>query len=114
MPSGQEFLQRMMDALALSDPEWDIAVGSPEFKILESVSTELASVAFNSTLNDFHFDIDVKSGADLDNFVQLFGTTRQLGKRATGTVTFSRGTPADVDYSVPYGSQVVSPATLRS
>lgn len=112
MASRNEILGRLRDALSLTDPEWDVSVGSPVYKIMEAVATEMAGVYDNALLNDYHFDIDTKTGTTLDAFVEMFGLVRLMGKRATGTVTFSRGTPDhNVDYDIPTGTQVLKPAS---
>lgn len=110
MATPKEILQRLLSSLSLQDPEWDILAGSPEYKILEAVSTELSGVFQNNLLHDYHFDIDSKAGAELDRFVALFGMKRRLGTRATGTVILSRGTPATADIDIPAGVQVVKPS----
>lgn len=101
----------MRDALQIQDPEWDISPGSPEWKVLEAVAQQIENLTFNSVLNDFHFDVDKKSGLELDLFMSLFGYSRIRAKRATGEVTFSRGTAATFDYVIPLGTQVFVPAT---
>lgn len=114
MPRPEEILARLRDALVFSDPQWDVSVGTPEYKILEAVSMEVANYTNDSTLLATNFDIDTKAGQDLDNFVRLFGFERLQAKRATGTVTFSRGTLADQDYVINFGTQVYTPSTATS
>ena len=110
----QDILQRLRDSLSLRDPEWDVAVGSPEYKILEAVAAELYAVEANSLLADYHFEVDTKIGLALDRFVAMWGVYRLAAKRATGTVTLSRGTAATVDIDIPSGVQVMKPATSIS
>lgn len=115
MPSREELISRIVASLRFSDPEWDIVPGSPEYKMVESFAQELASLSFDQFIHDFHFDIEKKSGLDLDNFVAMFGFQRVLSKRATGVVRFTRGTPdPDNDYVVPLGTQVYVPANEDS
>lgn len=114
MPAAEEYLARLRDTLRLSDPEWDVAVGTPEYKILEAVSVELARASDDSALLSVNFDIETKAGIDLDNFVRIWGFERLAAKRATGTVTFSRGTPANRDYSISFGTQVFAPSTTTT
>ena len=111
MPTKKEILSRLRTALTLEDPEWDVSIGTPEYKILEAVSQEIKKVYHNDTLHDYHFDIERKSGEELDDFVELFGVERRGGKRATGEVTFKRGESADRDYTIPTGVQVLKPTT---
>jgi Baseplate J-like protein len=92
MADATTVLNRLIAALTAQDPTWDIGVGTAEYKILEAVSQEIATAANNNTLQNYSFDITTKSGADLDSFCALFGIYRDLGKRATGTATFSTST----------------------
>lgn len=114
MATANEILGRMRDALTLSDPQWDVTVGTPTYKILESVALEIAGVFNHSLLQDYHFDVDTKYGEALDDFVELFGITRLRARRATGTVTFSRGTMAEQDHPIPIGTQVFKPSSTDS
>lgn len=108
MARVEEILERMRSALRIADPEWDIAPGTPEYRILEAVAQEIANVAHDGLLSDYHFDIDRKSGPDLDAFVGLFGFSRLMGRRATGYVTFGRGTTAQEAVVIPLGTQVAA------
>lgn len=110
MARREEIFTAMRDYLRISNSEWEIAPGSPEFKILESVAVQLEGMTFDAVLNDYHWDIDKKNGVALDEFVSLFGFTRIPASRATGTVMFKRGTPAVKNYSIPRGTQVYVPA----
>lgn len=114
MGRREDILARLRTALQLSDPEWDAAPGTPEYKILEAVAQELDSVTYDSVLSDYGLDINKKSGLELDAFVGMFGFTRVRPRRATGVVTFSRGVAADVNYAIPVGTQVAVPATAVS
>ena len=89
MASTSTILNRLIASLNAQDPTWDIGVGTAEYKILEAVANEIATAANNNTLQNYSFDITTKTGADLDNFCSIFGIYRNLGKRATGTATFS-------------------------
>src|SRR4030067_594712 len=101
----------MRDALQLQDPEWDITPGTGEYRILEALAQQVENITYNSVLNDYHFDVDKKSGLELDFFMSLFGFSRIKARRAIGEVTFSRGTPAAQDYAISIGTQVLAPAT---
>lgn len=105
-------LARLQAALSTYDPTWDVSVGSATYKILESVANEIANANNNSTLQTYSYDINTKSGNDLDTFCNLFGVYRQLGKRAVGLVTFSTGTtPTTNIINIPIGTQVAVPVS---
>lgn len=109
MATASQILARLQSQLALTDSTWDITVGTPEYKILEAVASELATAANNSTLQSYSFDINTKSGSALDQYVSLFGMYRLLGYSATGTVTFSTSSAASANYYIPMGTQVYVP-----
>ena len=50
--------------------------------------------------------LDTSSGRDLDQLVALVGVPRRRRGLATGTITFSRRTPAPADVFVPAGTRV--------
>ena len=102
-------LARLQAALSVYDPSWDVSVGTATFKILEAVAQEIAYANNNSVLQTYSYDISTKSGAELDAFCNLFGIYRQLGKRASGTVTFSISTASTTVVNIPVGTQVSVP-----
>jgi len=103
-------LARLQAALSVYDPTWDVSVGTATYKILEAVAQEIATANNNSVLQAYSYNINTKNGNQLDNFCNLFGVYRQLGKRASGLVTFSTGgTPATNILDVPVGTQVAIP-----
>lgn len=109
MATASDVLARLLANLTLTDSTWDVSVGTPEYKIMESVANEIATAANNSTLQSYSFDINTKSGAALDAYVALFGIYRLMGYRATGTVTFSTSPLAVANYDIPMGTQVYVP-----
>lgn len=110
MPRREEILSNMRMYLQSQDPQWDISPGTPEFKILEAVAQQLESVSLDGLLSTYHFDIDKKSGAELDLFLALFGFYRLRAQRATGMVVMTRGSDAPSDMAIPLGTQVLVPA----
>lgn len=52
--------------------------------------------------------IDFATGNSLDFLAALIGYKRREAKRATGTVTFSRSTPATSDIIIPAGTRVAT------
>jgi len=113
MADATGVLSRLQAALSTYDPTWDVSVGSATYKILESVAQEIANANNNSTLQTYSYDINTKSGNDLDVFCNLFGVYRQLGKRAVGSVLFSTNTPATSIINIPIGTQVAVPVSTN-
>jgi uncharacterized phage protein gp47/JayE len=101
---------RIVDALYLSDPELDTSIGTPLRKIIDAVSEQIAQTTVDGYLVDYQYDIDSKTGGDLDDFCANFGIARLIGTRAAGIVTFSRGQSIanTLAVSVPAGTQVTS------
>ncbi|AIY89881.1 baseplate J/gp47 family protein [Geoglobus acetivorans] len=52
--------------------------------------------------------IDFATGQSLDNIAALVGFVRTPASKATGTVTFSRSTPATADITIPAGTRVAT------
>jgi len=109
MADTSGILARLQASLSVYDPTWDVGVGSATYKILESVASEIALANNNSTLQTYSYNINTKYGIELDAFCNLFGVYRQLGKRATGVVTFTINTASANIIDIPVGTQVAVP-----
>lgn len=108
MWTQDEFSKKIRDQLYLLDPEISAEVGTPERKIIDAVSQALAETQFQGFVEDYQFDIDTKFGQDLDDFVQLFGFSRQTAKRAIGEVTFKRNQTNGAAVLIPTGTQLTT------
>src|SRR3954469_9622947 len=108
MPNASEIASSIVANLALSEPTLDTSIGSITRKIVDAVAQSVAEQSADNHLINYTYDIDSKSGADLTDFVALFGFKRLGGGRATGVVTFKRNaTRAAISLtSVPMGTQV--------
>ena len=104
---------QILNNLKVLDPELDTSVGTPARKIVDSVAYAISQAYIDNHVLAYQYDIDAKSGADLDAFTQLFGITRLTAKKASGTVAFTRatGTLSSVIVSIPYGTQISSNTT---
>jgi uncharacterized phage protein gp47/JayE len=109
MADAGTVLARLQAALSVYDPSWDISAGSATYKILEAVAQEISVANNNSTLQTYSYDVNTKSGSELDVFCNLFGVYRQLGKRSSGTVTFSTTGNSVAITVIPVGTQVAIP-----
>lgn len=114
MPSSiPEYVQRMRDALAVSDPDLDTSIGTTARKIIDAVGEVAAEVSVDKYLLDYQYDLEAKTGADLDDFVALFGFTRLAAKRSTGAVVFERETAsATTNILIPMGTQIATDDSL--
>lgn len=109
MPSTpNDYAQQIRRTLAIADPDLDTTVGSVARKIIDAVAESMAEINVDKYLLDYQYDIESKVGADLDDFVALFGITRIGARRATGTVTFERGAAADTNLLIPVGTQLAT------
>ena len=106
MADSAPFAARMVEALAVSDPDLDTSVGTTSRKIIDVVAEMLAEVDTTQDLLAYRFDIDSKHGADLDDFVAMFGFSRFPARRARGVVTLFRPSPAPQSIFIPAGTQV--------
>lgn len=109
MPTSvNDIVSRMRQALALSEPDLDTSIGTPIRKILDAVGEVIAEASIDTYLLDYQYDVEAKIGADLDDFVSLFGFTRLPPKRATGSVVFERALASAVDIIIPNGTQIAT------
>lgn len=111
MADAAPFASRMINALALSDPDLDTSVGTTSRKIIDMLAEQLAEVDSTQDLLAYRFDIDSKHGADLDDFVAMFGFSRLAARRARGVVTLFRPAPAPASIFIPAGTQVSTGST---
>jgi hypothetical protein len=112
--TSEQYSRNIRAKLKLIDPDMSTEPLTPERKIIDTVAEVLAESEVDNFVLNYQMDIDTKIGEDLDKFVALFGFARQGGRRATGTVTFSRTTVGDKDITIPIGTQVVKPASSVS
>lgn len=101
----------MVAALRVAEPNLDTSIGTPIRKILDVFAETTAEAYTDSHLIDYQYDIDSKSGGDLDDFVALFGFSRIRAQRAQGTVTFARTASAAANAQVviiPPGAQALA------
>jgi uncharacterized phage protein gp47/JayE len=118
MSSPNEIASRMLANLSISEPELDLGVGTPMRKILDTVAEAIAETQIDNYLISYQYDIDSRSGADLDAFVALFGFYRIPAQIGSGTILLQRRTAATASILVPSGSQAgtsgVSPRLVRT
>ena len=105
MPSPNDIASRMITALAISEPELDTGVGTPIRKMLDAVAEAIAETQIDNYLLTYQYDIDSRSGADLDAFCALFGFHRIQAKPGVGALLLQRSTPATTSILIPAGSQ---------
>lgn len=98
----------MAAALSVSEPDLDTSIGTPIRKILDAVSEAISEAYADRYLLQYQYDIDTRSGSDLDAFVALFGFARIPARRASGTVLFQRSTVATQSTVIPAGTQLAT------
>lgn len=103
-----EIVSQMRQTLAITEPDLDTSVGSVTRKILDVVAEAVSEAYIDQHLLTYSYDIDSKTDADLDAFVQLFGLARIPAHRATGTVTFARTGDTSKLISIPVHFQVTT------
>lgn len=108
MATQSEIVTQMRQTLQLTDPDLDTTVGSVTRKILDAVAEAISEAYIDQHLLTYGYDIDSKTDADLDAFVQLFGLSRIPAARATGTVTFARTGDTSQLVSIPVHFQVTT------
>jgi uncharacterized phage protein gp47/JayE len=86
----------------------DLTPSSPLYEILATAAYREAVLW--QVLEDAYYAgyIDFATGQSLNDVVALIGFTRIPAAKATGTVTFSRSTPASQDITIPAGTRVAT------
>ena len=104
----QQWSTLMVQQLQALDPAISAQVGTPERKIIDTLAYALANAQIDLNALQNSLSVDGKIGYDLDRFVGLFGFSRQQGSYATGTVTFSAGSPTTFAIGIPFNTQVAA------
>lgn len=108
MATPEQHSSQIRQKLRLTDPDLDTSVGTVTRKIIDAVAEAISEVTIDGYLLQYQYDIDSRSGADLDDFVRLFGFTRLGARRATGIITFERTTPAGMPFLIPANTQIAT------
>ena len=108
-----DYERSIISALSVSDPSMDTSLGSPIRKIISAVAVQLADYRVDANTTNTLYAIDAVSGAELDYLVGQFGFTRQEATVARGVIHIHRDN-SDSVMSIPYGTQVIKPATASS
>lgn len=90
--------------LRILDPEMSAQIGSPERKIIDAVSSVISASYIQSQITSSIWDIDTKSGVELEEVVGLFGFGRRRGSHANGILSIDLQQPAPTDYVIPSGT----------
>jgi hypothetical protein len=114
MWSQSELSQQIRDTLLTYYPDISLDVGTPERKIVDAISSVLASVQVDQFVTTYSNDINSKFGTDLDDYVSMFGLSRQAARSSVGYVTFSLGSNAQNQILIPANTLVSSPAGATS
>ncbi len=95
--------EQMVAQLRLLKPTISAEVGTPERLILDTASGAIAESSIDLVGLQEALNVDTKFGANLTNFLALFGFERQKATSAYGFVKFSRNTPSNVNIVIPSG-----------
>ena len=102
------------------DTTLDLSPTSPLRKIVDAIAAAISDTTMDAHINTISYEIDKKSGAELDQFVQLFGFSRKSALLSTGLVTFTAAETNDTndaeagaDYKIPRGTIVTAPGNTQ-
>jgi uncharacterized phage protein gp47/JayE len=105
MTTPTQYSQQMLATLANTMPTLSCEVGTPERKIVDAVAECISEASVAQYLVGSLLDIDTKSGAELEQFVGIFGFGRLQGQAATGVVRVTVTMPSTQDYTFQLGTQ---------
>lgn len=97
--------------LNILDPDMAADIGSPERKIIDAVASVVSGSYIQSQLAASIWDIDTKSGIELEETCGLFGFGRREGSKANGILVIELDSPAPQDYIIPAGTKASTLAT---
>lgn len=98
-----QIAEQMVAQIRLLKPTISAEVGTPERLIFDTVSGAIAENSIDLVGLQEALNVDSKFGANLTNFMSLFGFERQTATVATGFVKFKRNTPAPANIVIPSG-----------
>ena len=76
MPTTSDYVDRVRRVLAGTEPELDTSVGSVVRKISDAYAQVLATATADQKMLSYLFDLNSKSGSDLDDFALNFSIVR--------------------------------------
>ena len=106
MRTPEQVSKDIRDYLKVTDPSISAEIGTPERKIIDAVSEVVSNAYLDTAVSTTSWDIDAKTGIELEQLVGLFGFGRLQGKRASGVCTFTLKTPATNTVVIPAGTVV--------
>lgn len=106
LTTASQFENQLVTALNQIDPQINTMVGSPIRKVLESVARQAAAISVNQTALSDPWDLDSKSGTQLDAFASFLGFGRRQGRKAQVSVEFYLASPSTSTVSIPRGLSV--------
>ncbi len=107
MPTPAEYAASMRSTLAVTDPELDTSPGQTVRKIIDAAAEVAAEASVDRYLLQYSYDIDAKTGDDLEEFCRTMGGFNRIAaRRASGSVVFERSAGATNPLVIPYGTQV--------
>jgi uncharacterized phage protein gp47/JayE len=98
-----QIAEQMVAQIRLLKPTISAEVGTPERLVFDTVSGAIAENSIDLVGLQEALNVDSKFGANLTNFMSLFGFERQKATIATGFVKFKRNTPATANIVIPAG-----------
>lgn len=104
--SVADWSKQICTALNNIDPQMSTEIGDPIRKVIDAVASVASAVEMNAQVNQSFFDLDSKSGADLDAIASWLGFGRRDGIKAVGEVRFFVDEPATLNIQIPAGTQV--------
>jgi hypothetical protein len=105
MTTPDQYSQQMLATLAQTMPALSCLPGTPERKIIDAVAECISEASVAQYLVGSLLDVDTKTGAELEQYVGIFGFGRLQGKPSVGTVRVTVTMPSTQDYTFQLGTQ---------
>ena len=109
--TAREVENDIVNTLKITAPGLSNGIGTPERKIISAVAEAISESYLDNYVATQQWDIDTLAGQELEQFVNLFGFGRLLGRHAVGTITFTTTFAATENIIIPAGTQAYAGAT---
>jgi Baseplate J-like protein len=106
--STADIVAEMISSMSLTEPEVDTSIGSFMRKVFDVVGEQIAPAYAERHVMQSSFNVDAKSGPDLDEFCSQFGIHRLAARRAVGVALFVRPEAAVQNIVIPANTQIAT------
>lgn len=105
--SHDQIVTALIAQIKLREPLWATEPGTPLRKLIDAFAAMLEQITLDAFFAQISWDLESKSGTDLDEFVAIFGFERKAATKATGFVKYFSADPSGAPqrFTIPQGAR---------